>query len=65
MATGELIYFEGVFRRYLAQYMRNFIAQGVLHIEARSFLGFVFKEDGSALSLEEEINLIRGVVAEI
>jgi len=45
--------------------MRNFIAQGVLHIEARSFLGFVFKEDGSALSLEEEINLIRGVVAEI
>ena len=34
-------------------------------MEARAFLGFIFKEDGSALSLNEEIHLIREVITEI
>lgn len=64
-ASSGLIYYEGIFPRYLARLLRNFIAQGVLHVEARSFLGFIFKEDGSALSLTEEIHMIREVIAEI
>jgi hypothetical protein len=37
----------------------------VLHVEARAFLKSVFHEDGTAMTLEEEVELINGVIKSI
>lgn len=51
MGSGGLIYYEGHFKKYLRKLLDNFIAQGVLHIEARAFLGlFLFHADHTSLT---------------
>lgn len=45
--------------------MEDFIADGILRVEARMFLGFVFDEDGKAISNDDLIKIIKDVEAEI
>lgn len=38
--------------------MLNFVADGVLHVEARTFLKALFHSDGTNLTVAEEMTLI-------
>ena len=45
--------------------MKNFIKDGVYHIEARAFLGVMYDENNKKLTLEEEVGVILEIVNEI
>ncbi|KAL4505323.1 hypothetical protein ABPG72_002385 [Tetrahymena utriculariae] len=65
MSISGVIYFREHFPRYMKRYLENFIKDGVIHIEARAFLGFTFNEDGFNLSVNEEMDMISTVLNEI
>lgn len=45
--------------------MEDFIEDGILRVEARMFLGFVFDEDGKSITNDELIKIIKDVEEEI
>jgi hypothetical protein len=45
--------------------MEDFIADGILRVEARMFLGFVYDEDGKPITNDELIKIIKDVEEEI
>lgn len=65
MSISGVTYFRGHYPRYFKRYLENFIKEGVIHIEARAFLGFTFNEDGSNLSVNEEMEMISSVLKEV
>jgi hypothetical protein len=61
MSTGGLIYQKDIYKEYIRIAMEDFIEDGILRVEARMFLGFVFDEDGKPISNDELIKIIKDV----
>ncbi|KAL4472248.1 hypothetical protein ABPG72_013881 [Tetrahymena utriculariae] len=64
-SVASITYFKGHFPRFLKRCLENFIKDGVIHIEARADLGLIFNEDGSFLSINEEMEMISNVLKEV
>ncbi len=45
--------------------MEDYINDGILRVEARMFVGFVFDEDGNKISNDDLIKLVKEVINEI
>jgi hypothetical protein len=45
--------------------MEDYIKDGILRVEARMFLGFVFDEDGNKISNDDLIKIVKEVLEEI
>ena len=54
---GGLIYYKENMRKYLKQVFKNFIEDGSIRIEARSFINNLVDESGNKISLEAEIEV--------
>lgn len=65
MSIAGITYFRGHYPKYFKRYLHNFINDGILHIEARAFLGFMFNEDGTNLSVSEEMEIYSSVLKEV
>lgn len=61
----ELIYQKDYFKQYLKRKCENFVKDGVYRIEARGFLNAIFDENRVPLSIEQEVQIFREVVAEV
>ncbi|KAL4482851.1 hypothetical protein ABPG74_018877 [Tetrahymena malaccensis] len=64
-SVSGITYFKGHYPRFLKRCLENFIKDGVIHIEARADLGLIFKEDGTYLSINEEMEIIQKVLKEV
>jgi hypothetical protein len=42
--------------------MEDYIKDGILRVEARMFIGFVFDEDGNKISNDDIINMLKEVL---
>lgn len=65
IGLGGLTYFKGHFRNYFKRCLLNFIEDGVIHIEARAFLGMMFHEDGTNLTVAEEMDILSSVIDDV
>lgn len=65
VGLGGILFQADNFRKYLKQGMLNFIADGVLHVEARTFIKTLFHADGTTLTVAEEMALFQDVIASV